>query len=28
VLSAGRRVGWNEWGDSPHYGRRVDQEPS
>ena len=23
VLSAGRRVGWNEWGDSPHYGRRV-----
>ena len=23
VLSAGRRVGWNEWGDSPHYGRRT-----
>jgi len=23
VTSAGREVGWNEWGDSRHYGRRV-----
>ena len=23
VVAAGRRVGWNEWGDSPRYGRRV-----
>ena len=28
VLSAGRRVGWNEWGDSPHYGRRSDHSPA
>lgn len=23
VEAAGRRVGWNEWGDSPHFGRRA-----
>lgn len=28
VLSAGRRVGWNEWGDSPRYGRRSDHPPA
>jgi biotin synthase len=25
VLSAGRRVGWNEWGDSPRYRRRTGE---
>ena len=23
IAAAGRRVGWNEWGDSRHYGRRI-----
>ena len=23
IAGAGRRVGWNEWGDSRHYGRRI-----
>ena len=25
VRSAGRRVGWNEWGDSPRYDRRISR---